>query len=625
MYLKRLVTQDNGPLRRLDLTLPIDEAGQPRPVVLVGQNGSGKTNLLSIIADALVEGASVHYSDLVTPASGAGRNWFRVLGPITTSAGAQGAFSLLEFVGGDSTFIYKEKAGHLPAGDVQEGLPDELKPHASWPDDGPVKEFGISEDESRLTFARGAYAYFPSSRAEIPHWLNEASLDTPTADIKQRFSGRLMKPIYIERGLQELKKWMLSVLIDARTDFAMLPTEQGQVAIAVGNIPYAQANLAIWQTLNAMLITILGDPNARFVWTGRRGQPGLGFARSEQYENPLALDALSAGQATLLNIFTSLMRYGDQAAAAAEIEGICIIDEVDAHMHVDLQHRALPALIRMFPNMQFIMSSHSPLFVLGMEAEFGDDFRLIELPAGITIGAESYTEFARAISVFHETQSFYSMVSTVVSNESRRVLVMAEGQTDPEYLRAACELTGRSDLLDSVEFQWVGHKDPKTGQVFNSGVPALNSAVKLLRSNPSLAGRPVVLLYDNDANKPAEDFDQVSIRSIPTNPNNTVMTKGIENLLPAEVILQDYFEVEVRDDGNGKRVRTEVLDKVRLCADVCNAERNPEHFRHFAPVLDLISDVVALRRADPASSDGILHSADDEPAADDAGADPPAS
>ena len=67
----------------------------------------------------------------------------------------------------------------------------------------------------------------------------------------------------------------------------------------------------------------------------------------------LPLEALSIGQATLLNLFGTLMRYGEGTTAVnaepSEISGMCIVDEIDAHMHVDLQYRALPALIRKFP------------------------------------------------------------------------------------------------------------------------------------------------------------------------------------------------------------------------------------------------------------------------------------
>src|SRR5690606_17187374 len=145
---------------------------------------------------------------------------------------------------------------------------------------------------------------------------------------------------------------------------------------------------------------IVGDSEARFVWLGRRHPEKLGF-RVSSGTIP-SLGALSAGQSTLLGIFGTILAYGDQRGFSYNhIPGICLVDEIDAHMHVDLQHRALPELIRLFPKVQFIVSSHSPLFVLGMENAFGaDGLSVVDMPSGTTIHAETYGEFGRALEVF---------------------------------------------------------------------------------------------------------------------------------------------------------------------------------------------------------------------------------
>ncbi|NDV56598.1 AAA family ATPase [Bacteroides sp. 519] len=45
-------------------------------------------------------------------------------------------------------------------------------------------------------------------------------------------------------------------------------------------------------------------------------------------------------------------------------EGIVLIDEIETHLHLELQRLILPLLTRIFPNIQFIVTTHSP-FVLG--------------------------------------------------------------------------------------------------------------------------------------------------------------------------------------------------------------------------------------------------------------------
>ena len=62
MYLKRLQLGNYGPLRDLDISFPFDGA-RPKPVLLVGQNGSGKTIALSHIVNAMVQAKDAVYQE----------------------------------------------------------------------------------------------------------------------------------------------------------------------------------------------------------------------------------------------------------------------------------------------------------------------------------------------------------------------------------------------------------------------------------------------------------------------------------------------------------------------------------------------------------------------------------
>ena len=125
-------------------------------------------------------------------------------------------------------------------------------------------------------------------------------------------------------------------------------------------------------------------------------------------------------------------------------------------MHVDLQFRALPRLICLFPRIQFLLSSHSPLFLLGMEREFGaDGATIIDMPSGTPIRSEAYAEFGRALEVLKETQAFAAAIENAAGTPGK-LLVLLEGETDPIYMRTAAEVLRRRELLDKMEFAWVG-------------------------------------------------------------------------------------------------------------------------------------------------------------------------
>lgn len=75
MYLHEIFINNNGPLRRLHIEFTFDAETRPIPHLIVGRNGSGKTNLLSLIADAFMESSASTYND-VLPTSGVARHTF---------------------------------------------------------------------------------------------------------------------------------------------------------------------------------------------------------------------------------------------------------------------------------------------------------------------------------------------------------------------------------------------------------------------------------------------------------------------------------------------------------------------------------------------------------------------
>lgn len=76
------------------------------------------------------------------------------------------------------------------------------------------------------------------------------------------------------------------------------------------------------------------------------------------------LNELSDGYSSLLAIVTELiLRMEAHKVKAYDMQGVVLIDEIETHLHVDLQKKVLPFLVSFFPNIQFIVTTHSP-FVL---------------------------------------------------------------------------------------------------------------------------------------------------------------------------------------------------------------------------------------------------------------------
>lgn len=79
---------------------------------------------------------------------------------------------------------------------------------------------------------------------------------------------------------------------------------------------------------------------------------------------PFDFNTMSMGYAAVFDIISDLMmRMETKAQRNYDLEGIVLVDEIETHLHVELQKKIVPILTELFPNLQFILTTHSP-FVL---------------------------------------------------------------------------------------------------------------------------------------------------------------------------------------------------------------------------------------------------------------------
>lgn len=90
------------------------------------------------------------------------------------------------------------------------------------------------------------------------------------------------------------------------------------------------------------------------------------FSIKEKNKNIFNFNTLSSGFASVLDIVADLiirMEKKTNRSFDFNIPGIVLIDEIETHLHIELQKSILELLTTVFPNIQFIMSTHSP-FIL---------------------------------------------------------------------------------------------------------------------------------------------------------------------------------------------------------------------------------------------------------------------
>jgi len=159
---------------------------------------------------------------------------------------------------------------------------------------------------------------------------------------------------------------------------------------------------AFSRTLRDVLVAGDSENGQLFPWLenvelrGPRGIDNLDtLLRSRRFlldlggrELRLPVVQLSDGYQSLAAWITDLLGHAfldaDGPVAPADLAGIVLVDEIDLHLHPTWQRRLVPLLRQVFPNVQFVFTTHSPLILGGFEQ---NEVVPLRLDAGhVTVG-----------------------------------------------------------------------------------------------------------------------------------------------------------------------------------------------------------------------------------------------
>ena len=597
MYLHEIFLQNTGPISECHVKPPFDENGNPLPIVIVGPNGSGKTIFLSYIVDALAEFAKKAFTDIV-PSDGLNTPYFRIIHPRAIKSGQLSSLSLLHFKANNDNLYYCEKSGELEAASYSPGVQPIFASVWNWATTENHKDVSVNEKTVETEMTNGAYAFFPASRREDPDWLNPKSLKAHPTSSSSHFNKQLDKPLWVETCAEENISWVLDVFLDSLIDLLPgLQLAQGQ------NLIYRNINsLELTELRNRsalrqarpnverMLQAILQDQAAQLILNFRNvGLSRISIRMGDGRIIP-TLQSLSEGQSQLFHLFATIIRYGERADLnrsidLSQITGLVVIDEIAAHLHPTLQHDVLPELISLFPRVQFIVSSHSPLFLLGMEKRFGvDRVTILEMPEAERINSERYSEFGKAFEYYQSTERFGEEVKQRFA-AGTKPLILTEGPLDPRYIQAALVQLGQEELLSSFDIEFVGMEDEKGTRY--GGDKGLNHFRNIYEANPSLFHRSILLLYDCDTQKPSDQIEKLWVRSIQQNIENTKVKKGIENIFPEDLFEERFYSESPTDDGGYAKY----LDKSQFCDWICQ-NGSATDFAKFDSIIEILKEFI---------------------------------
>lgn len=178
--------------------------------------------------------------------------------------------------------------------------------------------------------------------------------------------------------------------------------------------------------------TILDDESIRLKFNYRN----YNFSIIQEGREPYSLNELSDGYSSIINIISDLILRMDKNRASEEknysfdIEGIVLIDELETHLHIELQKKILPFLIEFFPNIQFIVTTHSPFVLNSIE-----DAVVYDLEKNIRLENLSNFSYEGIVEGYFDVDNYSKELKEKISEY--RKLVLKDFLSEDERARRA--------------------------------------------------------------------------------------------------------------------------------------------------------------------------------------------
>lgn len=417
-FIEKMIFHNRAPFKHLELNFKDKDI-----ILLNAVNGGGKTTVLSHIADAFYELARKYYQEEF---EGRQFKFYRVSSAIYNLNPEEASFVYIRFNLNGEQVDYVDVRNHTTLDYYNEAIVLENKiPFSSFSNQlekrNGIKFFSsnLNEQKAKEVFEQNIATYFPSYRFEYPGYLNDVYKPQLKFDYEGRFSGYLPNPIEVITDLPNLANWLMDVVLDGQI-------YKKTQTVSVGNdktvdVDVTPEMLNIFNSLNSIINQALYNNRGTLrLGIGKRSNPGQRISvMLDTKDGPSStyypsIFNISAGEACIITMFGEILRQADNLGKYSDISGIVIIDEIDKHLHIKLQKEILPRLFGVFPNIQFILSSHSPFVSMGLANNLPMRSKIIDLSGG------------EGIEITPQENPLYEEVYQMMLNENEQYKKMYE-------------------------------------------------------------------------------------------------------------------------------------------------------------------------------------------------------
>lgn len=182
-------------------------------------------------------------------------------------------------------------------------------------------------------------------------------------------------------------------------------------------------------------------------------------------DGEIPIEAISQGTLSLISWLGILIQrlyevYGDTEEDPTKRYALVIMDEIDAHMHPEWQHSLVYSLKSVFPNIQFIVSTHSPLVVGGMLPSQLFRFTRNEYGKVIRINVDEEDTLGRTDQLL--TSKLFGLNTTldkITQNDMNRYeVLLGKSKRTPEEQKEFIELEARLEFRIPPTFENSGSR-----------------------------------------------------------------------------------------------------------------------------------------------------------------------
>jgi hypothetical protein len=220
-------------------------------------------------------------------------------------------------------------------------------------------------------------------------------------------------------------------------------------------------------------------------------EKGAGVFVKDPYGISRPIGTIADGYHATLSMICDMFGWAlfyDNEIFKKGLSGIVIIDEIEQHLHPKWQRKIIGKLIKVFPKIQFIMTTHSPLIA-------GNAGKLFDEGNGLKLFYAGYSDGKSVVSEVEENLGELGYDQVLSSEAFGNISNLSVNEQVRNILKEASALAAKDNKNDVEDAKYVEFKKKLKELMFPEG--------------KTLIEREVERDYYKELEKRIEDFNKI--------------------------------------------------------------------------------------------------------------------